>query len=205
MDKMTKKIIGVFSVIIVLAVLIIGVYVAMGKQAQKEARESVLPSSEISKLLAKDLDTKYPETPTEVVKLYWRFNCCIYNKNKGMTDEYFEKLLKQQRKLYDKEFLASSDNSYDKMLKKFKNDREKRLDAGQSMSQYIVQKNDTVEVKKIDGRENATVATSVIIKAKGETTKVYESFMCRRAEDGNWKILGWQQINQAKALEVGVE
>lgn len=205
MDKMTKKIIGVFSAIIVLAAIIIGVYFAMGKQAQKEARESVLPSSEIGKLLAKDLDTKYPETPTEVVKLYWRLNCCMYNKSKGMTDEYFEKLLKQQRKLYDEDFLASSANSYDKMLKKFKNDRAKRLDAGQNMSQYNVQKNDTVEVKKIDGKENATVATSVLIKAKGETTKVYENFMCRKAEDGKWKILGWQQINQATALEAGVE
>lgn len=203
MDKMTKKIIGIFAVILIVAAGILGGYFVINKQAQKQAQKEVLPTTEVEKILAKDLETKYPETPTEVVKLYWRINCCMYNES--MSDENFEKMLKQIRKLYDEEFLGTDKNSFENMLKKFKQDKEKRSEEKQNFSSYNVQKNNTVEVKKLDDRECATVVASVLIKAKGDTAKTYEEFMCRKSKDGKWKILGWQQINKKAAIEVGVE
>ena len=56
MDKMTKKIIGAFVAIIVVAAAVTGIYFAMNRQAEKKAQEEeALPSSEVGKLLAKDL------------------------------------------------------------------------------------------------------------------------------------------------------
>lgn len=204
MDKMTKKIIGAFIAIIVVAAAIIGVYFAMNQQAEKKAEEDVLPTTEVGKILSKDLDLKYPETPTEVVKFYWRINRCMYNES--LSDSDFEKLLKQLRKLYDEELLAKEENSYEMMLKNFKADKEKTQDEKQSISSAsVVQENDTVEVKELDGRECAMVITSTLIKVDGEMTKTFEKFMCRRDSEGKWKILGWQQTTADEASEVGVE
>ena len=44
-----------------------------------------------------------------------------------------------------------------------------------------------------------------MIKAKGNTGKVYENFMCRKDKDGKWKILGWEQSTADAAAAAGVE
>ena len=204
MNKMNKKLMGAFTAIIIIAVIIIGGYAVMTKQAQKKAQQEVLPSTEVGKILAKDLETKYPETPTEVVKMYWRISCCMYNDD-SIADDDFEKMLKKIRVLYDDEFLKAEENSFDNMLKKFKSDKKKRQDEGKNIGSYVVQKNDTVEIKTVDKEEYATVVSSALIKAKGKTQKTYEKFMCRKSKDGRWKILGWQQINKEAAEEAGVE
>ena len=150
-NKMTKRIIGAFAAIILVAAVVLAVYFAMNRQVQKDAEESVLPTTEVGKILAKDLELKYPETPTEVLKLYWRINKCMYNENVG--DENFEKLLKQLRMLYDDELLAEENNSYEKMLENFKKDRDSYQEKEQKISDaYNVQSNKTVSVKKLDGR-----------------------------------------------------
>lgn len=203
MDKMTKKIIGAFAAIILVAAAILAVYFVVNKQVQKEAEENVLPTTEVGKLLAKDLELKYPETPTEVVKLYWRINKCMYNESIG--DEDFEKLLKQLRLLYDDEFLAEEKNSFETMLGNFKKDKENYKENNQIISACVVQENKTIEVKELDGRECATIISSTLVKAKGETVKTFEKFMCRRNNEGKWKILGWQQTNADEAEKVGVK
>ena len=205
MDKMTKKIIGAFIAIIVVAAAILGVYSVMNRQAEKEAKEDVLPTTEVGKILAKDLELSYPETPTEVIKLYWRINCCMYNEKK-LSDENIEALLKQLRLLYDEELLATESNSYEAMLENFKTDRKKYKDSQQTISSaYIVQKNDTIVVKKVDNRDCTSIISSIMLTAKGDTTKTFEEFFCRKDSNGKWKILGWQQTTAGAAAEVGVQ
>ena len=87
MDKMTKKILTVFVVVVVAALAIfIGVRAYQQKEAEEKA-EASLPKTEVGKLLAKDLDLEYPGTPTEVVKLFWRINKCLYNTNMKEKDQ----------------------------------------------------------------------------------------------------------------------
>lgn len=214
MDKMTKKILGAFTAILVIAAIILAVFFMINKQEEKkaetdvlsttEAETNVLPTTEVGKLLAKDLETKYPGTATEVVKLYWRINCCLYNED--TSDKDVEAVLKQMRKLYDEEFLQDENNSYDKMLKKLMSDKEKRLDAKQVFvsKSVIVQANDTLKIVKMDGRDCTEVISSIMIKAK-KSEKVYERFVCRQDSKGNWKIMGWQQVSKADAEKVDVE
>lgn len=203
MDKMTKKILGAFTAIIVIAAVILAGYFLLNKQANKKAEENVLPTTEVGKILAKDLETKYPETPTEVVKLYWRISRCIYNNETSEKDT--EALLKQLRKLYDEEFLKDEKNTYENMLKNLKSDKEKRNDEGQVFVSSNVQKNDTLEVVKMDGGESTAVMTATLIKGKEKSTKVYENFICRKNGEGDWKILGWQQVTREDAEKVDVE
>lgn len=203
MDKMTKKILGAFTAIIVIAAVILAGYFLLNKQANKKAEENVLPTTEVGKILAKDLEIKYPETPTEVVKLYWRISRCIYNNETSEKDT--EALLKQLRKLYDDEFLKDEKNTYENMLKNLKSDKEKRNDEGQVFVSSNVQKNDTLEVVKMDGGESTAVMTATLIKGKEKSTKVYENFICRKNGEGDWKILGWQQVTREDAEKVDVE
>lgn len=203
MDKMTKKIIGAFVVILVIAAAILFAFFQQNKSAREDAEKEVLPTTEVGKLLAKDLDTKYPETPTEVLKLYWRINACMYSAETSKEDA--KKLLEQLCNLYDKEFLKEDKNSVDAMFENFLKEKESRLDAEQKISSYIVQKNDTIEVKVVDDKSCATVTTATLIGVKGDKSQVvYEDFLCRKDSENKWKILGWQQVSSEEAADSGV-
>lgn len=196
MDKNKKKITSAFFIMLIIVVLAVtGYYVINKKITQDAADEVKLPNTEYGKLLAKDLDTAYPKTPTEVVKLYWRFNQCMYNES-DLSNSEFEGLLKQLRRLYDDEFLSHSDNSWDKMLKNFKLDKKKYKSNKQKISSYIVQDNDDVKFGEEKGKECAILYTNTLVKKGSDRVRLYEKFMCRKDSSGNWKILGWS--NAAK-------
>lgn len=196
MDKNKKKVMSAFFIMIVIAVVAVaGYYVINKKIAQNVADEVKLPNTESGKLLAKDLDISYPKTPTEVVKLYWRLNQCMYNES-DLSDKEFEGLLKQLRKLYDDELLGQSNNSWDKMLKNFKADKKKYKSNKQKISSYMVQDNDDVKFGEENGKDCAILYTSTLVKKGTDIVKIYEKFMCRKDSSGNWKILGWS--NAAK-------
>lgn len=164
MDKNKKKITSAFFIMLIIVVLAVtGYYVINKKITQDAADEVKLPNTEYGKLLAKDLDTAYPKTPTEVVKLYWRFNQCMYNED-DLSNSEFEGLLKQLRRLYDDEFLSHSDNSWDKMLKNFKLDKKKYKSNKQKISSYIVQDNDDVKFGEEKGKECAILYTNTLVK-----------------------------------------
>ena len=196
MDKNKKKITSAFFIMLIIVVLAVtGYYVINKKITQDAADEVKLPNTEYGKLLAKDLDTAYPKTPTEVVKLYWRFNQCMYYED-DLSNSEFEGLLKQLRRLYDDEFLSHSDNSWDKMLKNFKLDKKKYKSNKQKISSYIVQDNDDVKFGEEKGKECAILYTNTLVKKGSDRVRLYEKFMCRKDSSGNWKILGWS--NAAK-------
>lgn len=203
MNKTTKKIIGAFTVILVVAAAVLAVYFFMNREAARKAEEGALPTTEIGKLLAKDLELKYPETPTEVIKLYWRINRCLYNDD--LSDKDFEALFKQLRLLYDEEFLANEKNSYEKMMKNLKKEKEGYGDKKKTISVSVVQKNDTLKTVELDGKECVTVISSTLLTDKGDTTKTFEQFICRRDNSKKWKILGWQLTTQKEAEKVGVK
>ena len=204
MSKMNKRIIGSCVIILLVASAVLGGYFMLKRQAQLKVQEDALPDTEVGRLLAKDLNSKYPATPTEVVKLYWRINKCIYNE--GMNDKEFDQLLEQLRTLYDEEFLSTEGNSFEQMSAGLKTDKEQRQKNKETLSSYVVQKNNDITEAEIDGKLCATVATSVLVKPKkGKSTKTYEQFMLRKNEQNNWKILGWKQIDANAAADIGIE
>lgn len=196
MSKAKKKIMTAFVLLVCIAVVIIAGFYIFSKKSEEQSGQKTESGSEVEKLLEKDLDTKYPETPAEVVKLYWRYNKCMYNTK--MSDEDFEGLLKQLRILYDEEFLAQEGNSWEDMLDNFKKDKKAYNDKSKIISIYTVEPNSsTVYGEDSEGRECATVICNTMLKEKSERTKVYEKFMCRRDDDGKWKILGWEQVDSS--------
>ena len=198
MAKGTKKIIFSLIGIVVAAVCVVVLYYLISERKIGSTGNSAATESEVQKLLEKDNDTTYPETPTEVVKLYWRYNKCIYNSS--MDDKDLQGLVKQLRKFYDEELLAGDGNSWDDMLKQVKKDQASYFKKERTIASYAVQKNSTVKSAELDGRECATVISGVLTKEKSKREQVYEKFMCRKDKDGRWRILGWQQTTDADEI-----
>ena len=198
MDKMTKKILVVFVVVVAAALVIfIGVRAFQQKEAEEKG-ESSLPKTEVGKLLAKDMDLEYPGTPTEVVKLFWRINKCLYNTNMKEKDQ--KALYQQLRLLYDDEFLKQKGNSEDEMYQALKKDIKTFDEAKNFISSYIVQEDDQVKYAEVEGKEEATLVASVLqTSKKSKTTESYAKYICRKDSKERWKILGWQQITAEEA------
>ncbi len=197
MSKSSKKIAIAFIAMLCIAGIIIGGYYFFMKGNGNGEEKANVPDNEIEKLLDKDLETKYPATPTEVVKLYFRFNKCMYNTS--MNDKNFEGLLKQLRLLYADEFLADKENSWDDMLRRFKSDRNEYQNSSRTISLYNVEANSSVEYTEKAGKEYATVEADVMVKEKSERTQVKETFMCvRENSKADWKILGWKKTEENK-------
>ena len=66
-----KKIIGLIVVAVVCAGVICGAFYLTAQRSKNQA-QNVETLTEVQKIITKNLDTKYPETPREVVKLYTR-------------------------------------------------------------------------------------------------------------------------------------
>ena len=178
MGKNKKKIIAAFVAMFCVAAAAVGIFYFVINRTDDTDNARGDSASEVVKLIDKDLDTKYQGTPTEVVKLYWRINKCIYNNS-----------------LEDEEFLEKDENQWDIMLKNFKADVENYRDNSRIISIYTVDPSSSAEYGEVDGKECATLMSSVMIKEKSKRMKTFEKFMCRKNDDGKWKILGWEQAD----------
>lgn len=198
MKKETKKIVFSLTGIVFAAVFAVVLFYLISEGKLSSSGNSAATATEVNKLLEKDLDAGYPETPTEVVKLYWRYNKCIYNSS--MNDKNMKAMLKQFRKFYDEELLAGEGNSWDDMLKQLKEDQKEYAKKERKIASYTVQPNSTIQTAKLDDKECATVIAGVLTKEKSKRSQVYEKFMCRKDADGKWRILGWEQTVDADEI-----
>ena len=199
MDNKKKKNGAVSGVVIIIAAaLMIGCIVLLTNRGMITfGQKSAQSASEVKKLKEKDLDLKYPSTPSEVVKLYWRFNKCIYNNS--LKDSDLEALVKQLRLLYDEEFLGQSGNAWEDMLQNIKEDQKTFNKEKRVISTYTVDKEDSVSYAELDGKECATLTCMIMETVKSKGARTYAKFMCRKDGDGKWKIMGWEQIDESEA------
>lgn len=186
----TKKITIAVIAMLCVTVLVVGGYFFITNNAMNFGSGSNKSSSEIEKLMAKDLETQYPDTPDEVVKFYWRINKCMYNEK--MDDSEFEALLKQLRLLYDEEFLNQEENSWKNMLSSFKEERDSYQDKKNRIVHYAINPKKRTEYNEKDKKEYAIVHSYVVTKQKAESKSTNEKFLCSKDDKGNWKIVGWE-------------
>lgn len=183
---MNKKVIITFLVMLVVAAAAIGGFFILSRYVNEDVSK-VSETSELGKLLNKDLESSYPATPREVVKFYNRINSMMYANE--ITEEQFSDLLKQMRKLFDEELLA--ENDFEKQLEEFKKDVKDYEENSKSIVSYNLPENSLVNNYKIDGAEMASLDVGYMMKEKDEYTKMTEEFILRQDAGGKWKILGW--------------
>lgn len=188
MEKKTNKWIKIsFFIMLCLAVIVIGGYYYLSSRRGEDDQKDQIPTTEIDNLIAKDLETQYPGTPREVLKLYNRINRCLYNEE--LKNDKLEALLEQMRLLYSEELLK--ENSYEDQLENLKKDIKAYRSEKRTIVTTSVQKNEEVEYQTVGGEERASIVTSYMMKEKNDYTKTFEQFIMKKDDKGLWKIVGW--------------
>ena len=185
-EKKKKRALLVFVVIICLAVLggLVVYYQYMKKQQQKTRVNT--PATEVEKLIAKDLETGYPQTPKEVIKLFCRINQSVYNKE--LSDEEFSSLVEQLQALYCQEL--KKQNSVEKVEEELSKDADKYRKENKKIVNYTIEESDNFQYKTVQGKEMVYLKYSYFMREGSKYSTWNQSAILVREED-KWKIMGF--------------
>ena len=181
-----KKIVVTILAVICIAAVCGGFYYVT--QKDKNSEEVIL--TEVQKVNTKNIDTDYPETPREVVKLFNRMIMCYYKEE--YTQSELATLTEQARKLMDDELLKQ--NTKENYLAAVKADVAEYKELNKTVSQSSVGDSNSVQYIKDKEDELAYVNASYFIKTGNEFSRTYEKFVLRKNDEGQWKILDFYQV-----------
>lgn len=181
---------------LIVAVLVIalglGYYAYLSNKNVPTPAEIQSDASNAKKLIAKDIENNYPNTPVKVVELYSDIMLEYYSGT--VEEDILEKLVKQSMLLFDAELLA--ENPEEELIKKTKEEVEEYKKQEQTITRYILENSRDVEYYSVDDMSYCVVTAEYFIRnSSGGFAKTYEDYMLRKDEFGNWKILGWQLTN----------
>lgn len=189
-QKMAKNM-SVFAFVMCLVViaLIFGFYQYKNRD---KTSTSTTTQTETQKLAEKDLDTNYPGTPAEVMKLYGRINQCMYNTE--LSDEDFDTLLQQLRKLYSTTLLE--ENTLEEQKSSLRDEINDFTENKRKIVSYTVEKNSSVDYETVDNQECAYVQIAFFMSENSKYLKSYQDYVLVK-EDKNWKILAFKKDEDA--------
>lgn len=190
MGKAKAKQRTVWTIIImtILAIAIILFYFYWTSRTNPLEDTSEENLSEVEKLLQKDLELYYPETPREVVKLFGNMMKTLYN---GLEDDEVEALSLKIRELYDKEFLENNPEST--YLKNLYTDIAEWEKKDRRIANYLIVNEDMEEQQEIDGVQYAINYIAFTIQQNGKFIETWKVLL-RQDENKDWKILGWEVV-----------
>lgn len=192
-QKAKKNVTAFTFVVCIIIIGILAVYYQYMKKQQLQT-DVQTPTTEIEKLIAKDFEMGYPETPTEVMKLWGRVNQCMYNSS--LEDGEFDSLLKQLRTMYSSELLKQ--NSEESHSKKFQEEINKFHKNKYKIVSYSAETGTSVRYQTINNQKCAYIRISYFINQKGDYVKTFQDFVLINESD-RWKILGFQPAEEKSA------
>ena len=172
----------------VLSALIIGVFAFLANRRSPASLNETPKLSAVQQLLARNLNSSYPPTPKEVVKLYSEYTSCFYSET--YTDEELEALAIKSRELLDDELVANQTDA--QFLLSLKEDIEKWKSEGRSISSYSIASAADVEYDTFDGYEWARLSCYYSMRVGTNILPVREVFLLRKDFEGHWRIVGWE-------------
>ena len=181
---------GVKSIVVVVvcAALCLGYYYYLTQKDSGKEQEL----SEVEMVVSKDLEKSYPKTAREVVKFYNRILSCYYSQD--YTQGQLEQMTEQARFLMDEEL--KENNPQKNYLQAVQAEVDSFEEDKKSISNITVEGSKEVEYKTKNGRDYAYVDVSYFMKSnkKGQKSgRVSQTYILRKDENSNWKILGLYQ------------
>lgn len=174
----------VMIIVAVCVVLLVGSYLFLINKKSNVSPEDV-ELTKVQKLITKDLAKSYPATPREVIKIYNEIITCFYNE--AYTEDELESLVDMTLLLMDEELAAN--NPKKDYLKEVKDEIAEFAAAERTIVSYTLPSSNEVEFRTVDGRECAYVETSYFIKEKSSYSKTFQTYVVRKDDNGDWKIL----------------
>lgn len=185
--------------VVIMVFLVVGYYfylshrdVTGGKQEQTVKAQGNAIAAEIA---VRDLDSNYPETPREVLKLYAKITQAYYASD--TTETQIEQLGAQARKLFDQELRSKQKES--EFIEALKADVKNYHSLKRYISDYKVDSSSNFEFKTINGQSYAIGTVLYYVREGNNLDNAYHSYKLRKDEDGKWKILYWE-LSTAKQL-----
>ena len=180
-----KKKRGLLTFVVIVSLVVLGAlavyYQYMKRQQMQETVHT--PTTETEKLVAKDLEMGYPETPKEVIKLFGRMNQCIYNKK--LSDDDFSSLVGQLRTLYCDDLKEL--NSQEKMESDIEEEKETYQSQNRKIINYNIDEEQKYQYESIDGVQMVYLKFSYFIRADSNYNTV-NWYAILVKEDDKWKI-----------------
>lgn len=178
----------IIVIIIACVLLICGrFYISMQNETQTETE-----LTEVQKIIMKDLESDYPKTPREVVKLYNRIVEAYYEIE--MEEKELRQLTTKMQGILDDELLMvnSDEEYYNSVLNEIVYYKENEMYISKS---DVCASNEVKFVTDKDKGDNlAYVPASYFIKRGSDFVKTYQEFVLREDENGKWKILAFYEI-----------
>lgn len=181
----------ILVIVVILAAIVLGYFYYLGHRDRKQAEEAV-EATVVQSVLLRDLEHHYPQTPKEVVKYYSEITECFYNEE--YSDEELTQLATKIQQLYDAELVANK--SQDQYMQDLKNEIVEMKKNKYTIADYEVSASTDVEEFTQDGYSCARLYCTYYLKQPSSGTRVasLERFVLRKDEDGHWKILGWELV-----------
>ena len=184
---------GIISLVVlgvILVAIVAGYALHLHQKSGKDA-ERVVESTEVQKVLQKDLERYYPPTEKEVVKYFAETIKCFYNEE--YTDEELEQMALKIQGVYDDELIANkTQEDYLTDLRSEIADMKKKK---WTISSYVLSASVDVESFTENGYSCARLYCTFNVKqSTNGTVPSMEEFILRKDENGHWKILGWELV-----------
>lgn len=176
---------------VVLAALVLGYYYYLSNRT-KQAKEEMemVQITEVQNVLMRDLENYYPPTPKTVLEYYCEITKCFYNEE--YTDEELEQLAQKIQELYDDELIANK--TYDEYIEDLRADIA-NMQGSTIASCELSASTDVEEYYTEEGDHCARMYCTFYIYKDSQTITTVERFVLRQDEDGHWKILGWELVD----------
>ena len=189
--KNSHKILVILIVVLFVSA-ILGLFIYVNNKPQSGSVEDDVVISNVDNVVLRNLDINYPPTPKEVLKYYSEITMCFYEEN--LSEEDLVRLAQTARKLYDAELCA--DITEEEYLASLREDILEFNSLGIVVSGYTVSSSTDVEEFVVDGRECARLYVTYRLRQGTEYIYSNEVFIMRKDEDGHWKILGWELLEE---------
>ncbi len=187
-SKVAKTVI----IVVILAVIILGYYYYMGHRTRKQIAEEPVVATMVQSLLMRDLEHNYPPTPKEVVKYYAEITECFYNET--YSEEELVQLANKIQQLYDAELVANK--TQEQYMQDLREDIVEMKGDQLSIASYEVSASTDVEYFDQGEYSCARLYCTFYLRRTGNSSRVasLEGCLLRKDEDGHWKILGWELV-----------
>lgn len=194
----SDKIIAIVIVLIVAAFVATLVWKAwdLFHDDGEKAKQEEVKMEEVDKLIHKNIEQRYPSTPTAVVQLYASISKELHAKD--VTKKQIDGLHGQIRLLFDEELLSKND--YEKHLKKLNEEIENYKKQKMTIVRYVTEDSKKVKVYEgEDGRDYTKVGLTYSIKKGSKWLKSNEQVILRKDEENRWKILGVESVSEEES------
>ena len=193
----------VIIIVILFVVAVLGVFIYINNKPKTETTEENVVISNVDNVVLRNLELNYPPTPKEVLKYYSEITMCFYEEN--LSEEDLVRLAQTARKLYDAELCAGV--TEEEYIESLREDILEFNSIGVVVSGYTVSASTDVEEFAMDGREYARLYATYRLRQGTEYIYSNEVFIMRKDEDGHWKILGWELLEEeeVESLQETVE